>query len=83
MDSFIDTIGLGGALAILAALGAVLGSAIGHWFGRRHSGRIVSGAIVGAILLPLAGLALLVHVTALLVSALALAAAVVLGGFLG
>ena len=61
----------------------MFGGAIGHWFGRRRSSRMVSGAIVGAILLPLAGLALLIHIATLLIGALTLAGAVVLGIFLG
>ena len=43
----------------------------------------MSGAITGAILLPLAALATLIHVGVMLVGSIALAAAVLLGGFIG
>ena len=83
MDAFIEAVGLGGALAILAGLGALLGGAAGHWSRGGRGGRIVSGAIMGAILLPLAALATLIHVGVMLVGSIALAAAVLLGGFIG
>lgn len=41
-------------LLMLALLGAVLGGAIGHW--RRGRDMIVTGAIIGAITLPLLGI---------------------------
>jgi hypothetical protein len=40
---------------LLAGLGALLGGAVAHW--RRGSGMIVTGAIIGAVALPLIGLA--------------------------
>ena len=83
MDGVVETIGLGGVLAVLAVLGALLGGAAGHWSRGRRSAWMISGAIIGAILLPVAALAALVHIGAALLGMLALAAAVALGGLLG
>ena len=68
-------------LALLSGLGALLGGAVGHW--RGGSGRIVSGAIIGAILLPVAGLAFLLHLGMMAVLAVIAAVAAVFAGILG
>ncbi|MEN5081871.1 hypothetical protein ABE438_05250 [Bosea sp. TWI1241] len=83
MEPFIEAIGAGGMLALLAVAGAVLGGALGHWFAKPGRKRMISGAIMGALALPLGAIALTVHLTALLIGAFAMAAAVVVGGFLG
>lgn len=62
-------------LVLLSGLGALLGGAIGHW--RGGSGRIVSGAIIGAVLLPLAAIAYMVHFGVIVVAIVLL---VILGG---
>ncbi|WP_181832761.1 GlsB/YeaQ/YmgE family stress response membrane protein [Bosea caraganae] len=46
-------------LLVAAVLGALLGGAVAHW--RRGSGMIVTGAIIGAIALPLICLAALFY----------------------
>ena len=46
-------------LVVAAVLGALLGGAVAHW--RRGAGMIVTGAIIGAIVLPLIGLAALLY----------------------
>lgn len=81
MEGVVDAIGLGGLLAVMAVLGAVLGAAAGHW--RGGSGRMVSGAIMGAIALPLAALAFLLHVGVMVAGAVIVAALAVFGGVLG
>jgi hypothetical protein len=68
-------------LVLLCVLGALLGGAIGHW--RGGSGRIVSGAIIGAILLPVAGLAFLLHLGMMAVVAVIAAVAAMFAGILG
>lgn len=68
-------------LVLLCGLGALLGSAIGHW--RGGSGRIVSGAIIGAVLLPVAGLAFLLHLGMMAVLAIIAALAAMFAGILG
>lgn len=83
MGSFIETIGAGGLFALLAVFGALFGGACGHWFARRGRDRMVSGAIMGAIMLPLGAIVLTVHVTTFLIGALATAAVVLIGGVLG
>lgn len=68
-------------LMLLFGLGALLGGAIGHW--RGGSGRIISGAIIGAILLPVTGLAFLLHLGMMAVIAVVAAVAAVFAGVLG
>lgn len=64
--------------AALAVIGALLGGALAHWC--RGRAMIVTGAIVGAILLPLAAIAYMVHFGMIIVAVVVLA---VLGGLAG
>lgn len=81
MDGFDGTLGLGGFVAVLAVLGGLLGGAVGHW--QRGSGRLVSGAIIGAIALPLAVFLYLYYLGALVVVAIILAILAAVSGLLG
>jgi hypothetical protein len=69
-------------LAVLVGAGALLGGAVAHW--RRGRDMIVTGAIIGAVAIPLLGAGLIFYsylaaaVTIMVI--LGLAAAAVLGG---
>lgn len=65
-------------LLVSAVFGALLGGAIAHW--RRGSHMIVTGAIIGAIALPLISLFALLYMGVIIVLALA---ALVVGSVFG
>jgi len=73
MEWLAQETGLGRQTLLLVALsgvaGALLGGALAHWF--RGRGMIVTGAIIGAILLPLGTIAYMVHFGVIVVAVLA------------
>ncbi|WID98337.1 hypothetical protein QO058_08910 [Bosea vestrisii] len=79
MDSLAELAGMDRQMltlaGLLAVVGALLGGALAHWF--RGRGMIATGAIIGAILLPLTAIAYMVHFGVIVVAIVLL---VILGG---